>query len=132
MSKDRPDNYPHSFIDQDEANRNAIIQSMMTALGIDAAEAERRLEEEDYRGLNSTEAAREYENESVENQRSVLSIPNQRENDIQGKLTTAPQRDVPQGVTPPQIVVDGNHDEEEKKEQEKRDDRRAKRRNSSK
>lgn len=123
--------YPYH--NQKEADYDAVIQTIQSSLGVDRAEAERRFNEGDWEGFNSTQAAREWEDESVGMPNTPVSIPYDQEEDIQGELKTASQRNVPPGVTPPQIVVNEDHEtEKERKAREKRDDGRSKKRNKSK
>lgn len=95
----------HSFRSQGDANRQAIVESMQSALGITEAEANARFEDEDWQGLNSTEAARQFEQENLTSgtTRATISVPYEVD---QGSSSddTVVQANVPPGVTPPHVV----------------------------
>lgn len=99
----------NNVYDRSDADRQALVESLMSSLGLSEAEAKERLDNEDWRGLNSTEAVREAADEDAEQSMStgplgsVMSIPY---GEDEGDMDTAEQSNVPSGVTPSQVVVD--------------------------
>lgn len=113
----------HSTYNQAMENRRALIESMMTTLNISEAEAEARFEEGDWRGMNSTEAAREYEQKQARltgSPNNPMSVPygveesEEHSDDLQGSLSTVPAPDT-SGVTPAQVVVDDEQEPQAEK-----------------
>jgi len=112
--------------DRSDADRQALVESLMSALGLSEAEAKDRLDNEDWRGLNSTEAVREAADEEADEPAtstgplgSVMSIPYDED---EGGMDTVEQTGVPQGVTAPQIVVDPEAVKEAEEAKEAADD----------
>lgn len=93
--------------DRHDENRRALVESLMSQLGITEAEANERLENRDWRGMNSTEAAREFEEENFGadeiGPQSHMSVPY---GEDEGSADTVSETNVAPGVTPPQVIVD--------------------------
>lgn len=93
--------------DRHDENRRALVESLMSQLGITEAEANERFEKGDWRGLNSTEAAREFEEENFGADEigpsSHMSVPY---GEDEGSVDTVSETNVAPGVTPPQVIVD--------------------------
>ncbi len=102
----------HSFRSQGDANRQAIVESMQSALGLTEAEANARFEDEDWAGLNSTAAARKFEEENVTDasSRATISVPYEVAKGA-AKEDTVALANVPPGVTPPHVIK-GDEDRE--------------------
>lgn len=104
----------HSFRSQGDANRQAIVESMQSALGLTEAEANARFEDENWAGLNSTEAARKFEEENVTggSSRATISVPYEVDQSV-GDDDTVVMANVAPGITPPHVIK-GDEDREVK------------------
>lgn len=120
----------HPYQNQPEADRAALIESIMSSQHVDRAEAVRKITEGDWRGLNSTDAAFAYEVVAApgasDGYQTTLSVPYDEEDDVSTDETVA-AANVPVGVTPPHIVAD----KETIKAKEKEADERVKARNAA-
>lgn len=105
----------HSYRNQGDANRQSIVESMQSALGLTPAEANARFEDENWEGMNSTDAARQFEQENVTSgsTRAAISVPYEVEDGASEDDVTV-QANVPPGVTPPHII-DGDENDGEVK-----------------